>query len=239
VFVIGVVKYGQSNPSTQRGLWQGVLDGKSGRVVVVLGQLSGFDAVQRAEPDPPLGTDIFRANRFVSLEAASSAVAVCSAITRMGFECQLKPAATVDLLNVQKNPAVFIGAYNNPWTLRMSAPLPYGFGPLACKCIVDTKSGKPLAGVDFTIPRDRISTDYSIVARFHSEVTDGPAVVVAGIGPMATEAAAEFASSAMSNENLLGLAPKGWKGRNVEAVLATDVVNGTPGHTRILRTAFW
>jgi hypothetical protein len=151
----------------------------------------------------------------------------------------LKPAASVDLSSVQKRPAIFLGAYNNPWTLRMSSPLPYRFGPLACKCILDAKSGQSIGAVDFSIPRDKIFSDYSIVARFHSEITDGPAVVIAGIGPMSTEAAAGFLSSAKGSEELLGLAPSGWKGGNVEAVLGTEVVNGIPGHTHILRTAFW
>ena len=117
--------------------------------------------------------------------------------------------------------------------------LPYRFGDLACRCILDSKNGEHVGGVDFSIPRDKIVTDYSIIARFHSDVTDGQVVVIAGIGPMSTEAAAEFSSSPEHSSDLLSLAPQGWKGKNVEAVLATDVVNGIPGHTRILRTAFW
>lgn len=219
--------------------WQGSLDGAGGQVVLVLGQLRVSDAAQPAEPDPPLQTDIFRASRFVSVGDASSAVAICATVARASLNCQLRPAVAVDLSGVRKRPVIFVGAYNNPWTLRVGAPLPYRFGPFACKCIVDAKSGRTIGVVDFSIPRDKISTDYSIVARFHSEVTDGPVVVIAGVGPMSTEAAAEFVSSAKGSEDLLRQAPKGWKGGNVEGVLGTDVVNGIPGHTRILQTAFW
>jgi hypothetical protein len=160
-------------------------------------------------------------------------------IARANLNCLLAPAPLVDLSRVQKRPAIFLGAYNNPWTLRIAEPLPYRFGSFACKCILEAKTSKPVAEVDFSTPRDKILTDYSIVARFRSEITDGPAWIIAGIGPMSTTAAAEFASSVKSSEELLDLAPKDWKNGNVEAVLATDIVNGVPGHTRILRSAFW
>jgi hypothetical protein len=234
-----LIGYRLWNRNEVPGFWRGALEGASDHVVLVVGQLQSREPAHLTDPDPPLETDIFQANRFVSLGGAASAVALCSTIARANLSCQLKPAPSVDLSSVQKSPAIFVGAYSNPWTLRVSAPLPYRFGPLSCKCILDAKSGESVGEVDFSIPRDKISTDYSIVARFHSEITDGTAVVIAGIGPMSTEAASKFMSSAKGSDELLGLAPKDWKGGNIEAVLATDIVNGTPGHTRILRTAFW
>jgi hypothetical protein len=240
--------YRQWSRPTLPSFWRGAGDGADGQVVLVVGQLPsgevtgqlpGSAVVQGANPDLPLQSDIFRANRFVTLEAASSSITICSMIARVNLNCLLKPAALVDLSNVRKRPAIFLGAYSNPWTLRIAAPLPYRFGPLACKCIVEAKSSRAVGEVDFATPRDKILTDYSIIVRLHSEITDGPAWVIAGVGPMSTTAAAEFASSAKSSQDLLDLAPKGWKNGNVEAVLATDIVNGIPGHTRILRTAFW
>jgi hypothetical protein len=240
----GFLGYRQWRSPVLPAFWQGAGEDADGQVVLVVGQMpssqvAGGEPAQVTNPGLPLLSDIFQANRFVSLEAASSSLTLCSMIARANLNCLMKPAPQVDLSNVQNRPAIFMGAYNNSWTLRVVAPLPYRFGPLSCKCIVDAKSNKAVGEVDFSTPRDKILTDYSIVAHFHSEITDGPAWVIAGIGPMSTPAAAEFASSAYSTRELLGLAPKGWKDGNVEAVLATDVVNGTPGHTRILRTAFW
>ena len=221
------------------GFWQSAGEGAGGQVVLVVGQLPSNAPTTVASSDLPLQADIFLPNRFVTVEAASSSLAICSMMARSNLNCSLKPAPLVEISDVQKRPTIFLGAYSNPWTLRISAPLPYRFGPLSCKCIIDAKSAKSIAEVDFSTPRGKILTDYSIVARIHSEVTDGPAWVIAGIGPMSTPAAAEFASSAKASQELLAMAPKGWKGMNVEAVLATDVVNGIPGHTRILKTAFW
>jgi hypothetical protein len=205
----------------------------------VVGQLVPDGRSQSVEPDPPLQTDIFRASHYIYLGDASSAMRACSVLNRSGVECQLKSAAATDLSNIHAQAAVFVGAYNNPWVLRITQSLPYRFGDIVCKCILDSKTGARVGDVDFSVPRDRITTDYSIVARLHSDVTDGPAMIIAGIGPMSTEAAAEFASLPERSAELLALASKEWRGVNVEVVLATDVVNGIPGHTRILRTAFW
>ncbi len=239
LLLCGFLGYRQWNRPNLPALWREGLEGAGGQVILVVGQVPTHEVPQGTDADSPLLTDIFRANRFISMEAASSSITICSMLSRANLNCLLKPAASVDLSNVQKRPAIFVGAYNNPWTLRIAAPLPYRFGPLSCKCIVEAKSAQAVGEVDFSISRNKILTDYSILVRFHSEITDGPAWVIAGVGPMSTEAAAEFASSAKSSQELLALAPKGWNGGNVEAVLATDVVNGIPGHTRIMRTAFW
>ncbi|QEE28940.1 hypothetical protein FTW19_13590 [Terriglobus albidus] len=218
--------------------WRTFIDGNGGPVLTVVGQLVPH-VDGKTDPEPPLSSDIYRTSHYVSVGDASSAMRACLVLARLGMDCQMKAVSTTDLSNVHSHPAIFVGAYNNPWVLRITQAIPYRFGELACKCILDTRTGERIGGVDFSIPRDQITTDYSIVASFHSDVTDGPVVVIAGIGPMSTEAAAEFTTLTERSAELFSHAPKGWKGGNVEAVLATDVVNGIPGHTRILKTAFW
>lgn len=218
--------------------WRTFIDGNSGPVLTVVGQLVPH-ADGKTDAEPPLSSDIYRTSHYVSVGDASSAIRACLVLARLGMDCQMKAVSTTDLSNVHARPTIFVGAYNNPWVLRITQAVPYRFGDLACKCILDTRTGERIGGVDFSIPRDQITTDYSIVASFHSDVTDGPVVVIAGIGPMSTEAAAEFTTLTERSAELFSHAPKGWKGGNVEAVLATDVVNGIPGHTRILKTAFW
>ena len=236
--VCAAIVYVQARRSDLPRFWRGAAEGGSGLVVLVLGQLAGIQTGPEDAAAVPLVDDVFRARHFVSLEAASSSLTLCSTLGRANLSCLLQPAPSLDLPAVRHKPAIFLGAYNNPWTLRVTGSLPYRFGPLACKCILDAKSSKPVAEVDFSAPRESILVDYSIVSRFHSDVTDGPVWVVAGLGPMSTVAAADFAASKVSSDELLLAAPKGWAGENVEAVLATDVVKGKPGHTHILRTSF-
>ncbi|WP_263418247.1 hypothetical protein [Terriglobus albidus] len=220
-------------------LWRGFAGSGNGQVLAVVGQLTPHADDKSMDSDPPLSSDIYRTNHYVSVGDASSAMRACLVLARIGADCQMKAVLATDLSNVHARPVLFVGAYNNPWVLRVTQTLPYRFGDLACKCILDSKDGSHVGGVDFSMPRNKITTDYSIVARFNSEITDGPVVVIAGIGPMSTEAAAEFSAIPERSRELFALAPKGWKGANVEAVLATEVVNGIPGHTRILKATFW
>ena len=219
--------------------WQDFVSAGHGQVLAVVGQLVPRADDKLTDSDPPLSSDIYRTNHYVSIGDASSAMRACLVLARIGADCQMKAVSTTDLSNVHARPVLFVGAYNNSWVLRVTQTLPYRFGEQSCKCILDSKNGSRVGAVDFSMPRERITTDYSIVARFNSDITDGPVVVIAGIGPMSTEAAAEFSSIPERSKELFALAPKGWKGTNVEAVLATEVVNGIPGHTRILKTAFW
>ncbi|SEB50907.1 hypothetical protein [Terriglobus roseus] len=205
--------------------------------IVVLGQLPQADATQSVTL--PLGQDIFRSDDAVTIEGATSAVAVCSALTRVGGSCSLREATRITLADLQNRPVILFGAYNNNWALRMTQELPFRFGPLDCKCIVERATGSRVGTVDFSLPRDKIFVDYSVVARFQSQVTDGPVLVVAGVGPMSTQAAADYVSAQERTAEIVHLAPRGWKGGNFELVLGTDVVGGVPGHTSIVRAAFW
>jgi hypothetical protein len=239
LLLCGYLIYRQHDVRELPGLWRGTVPDSGGQIVVVVGPLSAGDAAVSQQNNPPLSGDIYRIDHSLSVGDVNSTLEMCSMLARDGADCQLKPAKLVDITNLHNRSAVFVGAYNNPWSLRLTESLPYRFGALTCRCILASKTGNTIAGVDFSHPRSQISTDYATISRFHSDVTDGPAIIIAGIGPMGTEAAAEFASSKDRSEELLALAPKGWKGNNVEAVLATDVVNGIPRHTRILLTAFW
>lgn len=217
-------------------LWDGISNAAGGQTTLVLGQLP---SAAQSSGDEPLNGNIFSAGDSVSVEGASSAVNLCSALARLGGNCRVREAANIDLSDLQGRSSILVGAYNDPWALRITGALPYKFGPLACKCIVESRTGETLGTVDFSLPRSKVAVDYSVIARFHSEVTDGPVMVVAGVAPMSTQAAAEFVTSPDRIDEALRYAPRSWRGQNVEVVLATEIVNGVPGHTKIVRTAFW
>jgi len=84
-----------------------------------------------------------------------------------------------------------------------------------------------------------MNEDYAIVARFHSDVTDGMAVVVAGLGRQGTHTGGLYICSPDAMRTILSRAPKGWKGVNFEAVLKTNVIQGSAGHAEVIATQFW
>ena len=84
-----------------------------------------------------------------------------------------------------------------------------------------------------------VTRDYAIVARLHNEQTGQPEMIIAGIGMSGTAAAGEFVSNPEGVLQLRRRVGSGFKDRDFEAVLSTDVVNGIAGAPRIVAVSVW
>ena len=82
-------------------------------------------------------------------------------------------------------------------------------------------------------------TDYAIVARFRDPNTEGPVMVIAGVGPYGTEAASEFVQSPQHLAELAARLPRGWEKKNLELVIKTDVIGVKAGPPALLATYTW
>ncbi len=147
------------------------------------------------------------------------------------------------LTELRKGPVVLIGAFNNDWTLRLDSSLRFVFEKdltTQATYIRDRQkpSRSPWKG-DPTMPYSRYTEDFAIVSRFVSPLTEKMAVVVAGMAKDGTMAAGEFVSEPQYMEALERLAPNGWQRKNLQVVLRTEVVNGSPGPPIIVATHFW
>jgi hypothetical protein len=69
--------------------------------------------------------------------------------------------------------------------------------------------------------------------------TEQTVVIVAGIGSWGTLAAGEFVASPEHLEKLEKLAPSHWERKNLQVVLATDVIRGSSGPPILLAAQFW
>ena len=93
--------------------------------------------------------------------------------------------------------------------------------------------------VDFFKPYSLITTDYAIVARYHDPTTEGPVMVVAGLGPFGTEAASAFVVSPQYLEQAIRQLPAGWENKNLELVLKTEVIDGKAGPPVLVSSTVW
>jgi hypothetical protein len=93
--------------------------------------------------------------------------------------------------------------------------------------------------IDFTKPFATISTDYAIVARYHDPTTEGPVMIIGGLGPYGTEAASAFVSTPQYLDQIVKQLPVGWENRNVEMVLKSDVIDGKAGPPVLVASAVW
>jgi len=178
------------------------------------------------------------------LEDAVVAAQICSAFREYHRDCDIVAASQAKVEDLRGKSVVLVGGFNNPWTDRLLAPLPYQFhgesNPDARSIIEHEPSGNEVLGrlVGEDTPT-RTGKDYAIVARFHSDVTDSMAVVVAGMGIPGTTSAGQYLSSSKRFREILSRAPKDWDGVNFEAVIEVDVVQGSAGHVDVIATHFW
>jgi hypothetical protein len=156
------------------------------------------------------------------------------------------PSGT-SLDDLRKRPVVLISAFLNPWSSRILNPLRFSLlrqqvaedGSTILGSIVDHKHPGSAWSFDFTKSVTVNTRDYAIVARLRSDLTEGPVMIVAGLGAGATESAGEFVSSPEYLRQVGAVAPANWRRKNLELVLEVPMVDGKAGHARIVAADFW
>jgi hypothetical protein len=151
---------------------------------------------------------------------------------------------TATLSDLRQGPTIFLGAFDNAWTLRMTRGLRYRFGNdpgMTHFWIEDTQSHQQLRwSVDREIQQTTHNyRDYAIVARFRDANTGKLAVVAAGIARGGTVAAGEFLTQPGEMDAIRSHAPKGWNGENMEFVLSTEIIDNSSSPPKIVATYFW
>jgi hypothetical protein len=160
---------------------------------------------------------------------------------------RVQNAATTSLEDLRKRPVILITAFGNPWSGRILSTLRFSLlrqqispdGSTAIGSVVDHRNLGVMWSFDFTKPRPLNSKGYAIVARLHSDLTEGPIAVVAGLGAAATESAGEFVCSPEYLKQIRSVAPSNWRDKNLELVLEVPMVDGKPGHSHIIASEFW
>jgi hypothetical protein len=151
-------------------------------------------------------------------------------------------AHQANLDDLRSGPTILIAGLDNPWTMRLSSKLRYQFrgSESTGGSVVDTKSNAPSQwNVSFLVPYSDRTQDYAIIAMTHDDTIGQPLLIASGVGPNGTRAVGEFLTNEDDLASLKKLAPRGWRGENFEAVLATQVIEGNSGPPRVLAAEFW
>ena len=173
---------------------------------------------------------------FTSGNDAIAAVRVALLLNKWSRPFTLRFADELAMSDLRNTPAIFIGGFNNKWTLESTKSLPLTL--MDGVSIVDRADSSLRWAID---PNDRKTTrdDYALVSRVWSSSTGGPVVSLAGIGSFGTQAAAEFVCSQERMTELLRLAPAHWAGEDLQVVLRIHVVAYQPVAIQIAATRFW
>jgi len=153
----------------------------------------------------------------------------------------LKGEGTTNLMDLRNGPTVFIGAFDNAWTLRLTAPLRYHFAvnrEMTDFGIVDsTKPGQP--GWVVNRPQQMTTNnyrDFAIVARFTDSTTGKLAVIIAGVARGGTRVATEYLTDPA---DLAALERAAGGKKNMEVVLSTRIIDSEPGTPKVEASYFW
>jgi hypothetical protein len=144
--------------------------------------------------------------------------------------------------DLQSGPTVLVGAFNNSWTMRLDDILRYRFfmdNPEEPSLVGIMDQRDPKATWIVHLPTPNTYQDYAIVSRIADPRTAKTVVFAAGVRGFGTLAAGRFLTDPQYLRELSDKLPKDWEQKNIEFVLATDVIDGSGGPPRVLASHVW
>jgi len=201
-----------------------------------------FQSQPTAPSDPPTYLDIMQRDHMAFADALTMA-RVSGLLQENHRKLDIRRSTDFNLADFRRGPAILIGAYNNPWTMRLGDQLRFTFerNPGSKEGYIRDRQNpsKVLCHHNPYLPYSQIFQDCAIVSRFVDSRTEQVVVVVGGMGKDGTAAAGEFVTDPRYLQMLAERGPKGWERKNLQVVLNTEVINGNVGPPRIVATWFW
>jgi len=229
----------EENFSAVNELWKPLLKSQ-GQILFVVGPVLQEALMARAENTGAIGNMTGRYDH-VSVLSAVALTHLAGVLQRNGRPYEVKESTETSLADMRSRPVVLIGAVNNTWTMHVVNTLRFRF-------LFDGRNAEiqdtgdvhsPRWSFDVTDSSQSVTTDYALVARFHDPTTEGPVLVIAGLGPNGTEVASEFASDPQNFGRIAEKLPRGWENKNVELVLKMDVMGSKAGPPALIASTVW
>lgn len=219
-------------PSTLERFWQPITSTNS-RVTYCLGEPN------QAPNRDRMGSELTLNGNLSTSDVVALARSILPLAPRNGA-LRVVTASEIEFAQLREGPVVLIGAFDNPWTLRIIEQLPFGFEYDAKGGKVIDRRSNPRREWNLRWQKDgALAEDYAIVARIHDQVTGQPVIVLAGILGEGTEAASEVLSNPAALNMMLAGAPRNWDQLNLEAVISTQVIEGHPGPPVLVALNTW
>lgn len=227
------------------GFWNPILSSPS-PVLLCIGNVQGGTAT---EPYPTELSPTLTLRQFHNSPASTVNVYDAFTLARFsglleahGARIRFASQSDATFTDLQNGPAVLVGLLNNNWTQRLMPKLRFTVEePTPDKVVIVDRNNPSNRdwSVDYSIPYLNITRDYALVLRMVDPKTEQPVVMDAGITVFGTSAAALFLTNPNDIKKLTAIAPPGWEKKNMEIVLATDVIQGRSGPATILAAQFW
>jgi hypothetical protein len=244
VTAMGAAVWLERTPSAIERFWNPVW-GPADSVMMALGT-----PPEKIPPTGPAGSpeegptfrDVMRADNLAFADALTMARITGVSREYAKKRLDVRRATAYTLTDLRKGSIILVGAFNNPWTMRLTKDLRFYFERQEnhTGVIRDRQNPTNLSwSHDPNVLYSSVTQDYAIVSRFVDPLTEKTVVAIGGMGRDGTIAAGEFVTEPRYLEMLASRAPKHWEKKSLQVVLATDIVRGNTGPPRILATHFW
>ena len=234
----------QAHRSAFTFFWQPLVATNDPVLICIADQLE-YSVIALRDAGDPTRQVVLKDNlTAVVIDDLNATVKAAGVLQSSGKQYALKGEGAPNLDDLRHGPTIFVGAFDNAWTLRLTNPLKYHFAndaDMSHLSIVDSASpGKTRWVVDRSIQMATNNyRDYAIVARFTDNTTGKPAVIIAGIGRGGTIAAGEFLTDAADLAELSRASREAGDKKNMEVVLSTQIIGGEPGSPKLEAAYFW
>ena len=241
-------------------LWAPVLR-SPGTVLVGMGLQAAYnfrsaqaqDAIQgvvgrppgAAAANPPIREQdlILLRDRYVALDDALCLVRITSLLERYRKPYRIRVERSMSFADLRDTPAVLIGAFDNPWTLRAASQLRFTFSKDSEHDVGTVHDSEHPENSAWRLtnywPDWDVPVDYAVVTRMVDTTTDRPVIIAAGLTQYGTIGAGEFLTNPEYFSEAARRLPADWRKRNLQIVLRVPVVNRISGRPRILATHLW
>lgn len=244
VALIALLAWQRMQRSALDAFWQPVLSPHEPVLLCVADQLE-YSVIELRDASDPSHQFVLKDNlTAIVIDDLDAVVNVAGILQSRGKQYTLKGEGATNLDELTRGPAVFVGAFDNAWTLRLTHSLRYRFAndvSMTRLWIEDSSSpGQSRWVVDRSVQMATNNyRDYAIVARFTDNNTGKVAVVIAGIGRGGTRVAGEFLTDNADLAQLMRAANQAGDKKNMEAVLSTEIIGGKPGTPKMEAAYFW
>jgi hypothetical protein len=183
-------------------------------------------------------------DRYIALVDAQAMLPLSQLLTRKGKKVEIRGSRVSSLADLRGKACIFVGAFNNDWTMRLTSDLRFYFEPGSSSMSMVIRDRRDLNHQDWAgsrswpAPAD-LASDYAIVSRAFNPTIEQTFVSVAGASGYGTYAAGEFLTNEDYFAAALHDAPPDWYRKNMQVVLSVKVISGTPGPPKVLATYFW
>ena len=210
------------------------------------GVFAGPAPADRNRPNLSIAGDelAWVAPEYLFSRDAFSAFKVASWVQSKGRTYQLMSVSQANYSRLRHAPLVAIGAFNNPWAMRVTAELRFVFDHrtidgVTYNCINDRRNPNARNWMVKQPAPGAMTEDYAIVTRVFDPSTEKTVISVAGIEAYGTLAAGEFVTEPEYAGAALNAASRDWRHKNIQFVLTTKIIDGTPGPPRVLASHVW